>query len=175
MATQTATKEDEGKFLVASHDTVGTRVYRGHLGESDIDLVIGQGEKVVIDDRWNDVSSFVRDVQKGIIKMWRTDTPPDVECPKVSHEYHLTPTQEAFVANICYHKELSDEVKARIKIHTVLGKGGVTMPGSSVSKKYVTVDHAQTLRAALDLETRYRNRPAVKKLLSQTLKEIEAL
>lgn len=173
MAAQTATQE--GKFLVVTHDEVGTRVYKGHLGDSDVDLVIRQGDQVVVDSRWNDVAAFVRDVKKGILKLFRTDDPPDVERPKINPDFQLSPVQAAFVANICYHKELSNEVKERIKIHTALGKGGVTMPGSSVSKKFVTVEHAQTLRAALDLETRYRNRPAVKKLLTQTLKEIEAL
>lgn len=173
MATQTVTPE--GKFLVASHEEDGTRVYAGHLGDSDIDLVIRQGDKVVIDDRWNDVASFVRDVKRGIVKLFRTDEPPDVERPQISKDFALSPMQSAFVQNICYHKELSAQVKDVISIHKVLGEGSMTRPGSSVSKKYCQTDHALALRAALELESRYHNRKAVIALLKKTLKEIEAL
>lgn len=170
-----ATVAGEGKFLIASHQTDGVRVYSSKWGGDEHDVVIASGVEVVVDKEWLSVPSFVRDVQSGLICLRRDDIVPDARRPDVDMAWGLNPSQIGIAHKVCYSAEISPELKSIIQMHKILGPGGMTPTGASVTKSYVKNAHAQLLRATVDLEKRLKNRKPVLKLLATTLSEIEAI
>ena len=93
----------------------------------------------------------------------------------MSETFGLDGIQAELARRIVRAPKLTEELRAVVRIHELLGPGGMTPNGVRVTKKYVQDDHARFLRAALDLEQRSRKRPPILRLLRSTLKEIEAL
>ena len=167
--------QGEGQFLLASHNEEGYRVYGARFVEGPMDLTLSQGVEVAIDDRWMSNPQFARDVQAGRVVVRRSDDVPESTLPDVSETFGLDGIQAELARRIVRAPKLTEELRAVVRIHELLGPGGMTPNGVRVTKKYVQDDHARFLRAALDLEQRSRKRPPILRLLRSTLKEIEAL
>ena len=164
----------KGKFLIAWHTGEGYLNYPSTKDGPD-ELILSPGVERVIDKRWLDDPNFARDVQnENVFTRWDDKVPPSAR-PEIDPGYELTASQRAIVHGLCYPEQVRETVWEVVEHRKRLGVGGISPAGVAVTKTMLKNEHAQVIRAALDLEGRLRKRPEVIERLSGELTQIEAL
>jgi len=172
--------DEEIIFLLASHAEDGYRAYQGVIDGVRQEVVIPPGVEVAVHEGWLHEPTFARDMQHAeaedaVLTIRRSAVIPLPVRPDVDEVYNLSDTLAHIARRVCYENELDAQVKQALEVHTLLGPGGMTPNGVRVNKRYCKDTHVPFLRAIIDLETRYRNRPKMLKYLRGVIGEIEAL
>lgn len=165
----------DGEFLIASHKDLGYLTYEFSPNGERVSAVLAPGVESVVNDRLLKFPPFVRDFQRRKITLRRDNTIPDPTRPAVSPDFALDASQNGLVQQICYGDKLSQPILDTINLHELLKPGGRSVDGVRVTKEYLLKEHSVCLRAALDLEGRYKKRKPVLSTLKTALQRIEAL
>ena len=168
-------KAGNGKFLVASYDGQGTKIYRNPESGKD-DLVLVSDTPVVIDRSWTSVPHFARDVQNGIVDLKESDTVPNHADHSIRSDYmQLLDDNLRHIILTIAQMPFDAQMRSIVNVASLLGKTGVAPTNVRVTREYATTTHRSFLQALLDLEKRWKNRPEVISEVAEALKKIEAL
>jgi hypothetical protein len=172
----TAGTLERSKILVAYNPGPGMRAYVSARPGEVPDLVLPAWRHTPIDRAYLDNLWFRQDQDAGLIEVKEVDSLPAQDGWSVAPRFaaDMEPHYLQFVMRLC-SEEWSPMFENAVSLSAQISANGRPLQNSRVTVTFLRETHVLTLRAALDLEERWRKRKPVIAALKSELKAIEKL
>lgn len=141
------------------------------------EFIVRPWEHTMIEDAWLDDGELQRLVEEGVVEIVRSDKPmknPDRNPNPVLVD-GMSPAMVQTIKLIC-STPYSQQYEKVINLHHHLSpETGMPKPGTLVTSDYLKRVHSRFLKAIVDLESRWQNRPGVISACTQALDAISRL
>lgn len=182
MAKNGEKKKAQGRWLIASNVSPGPICFRNPDRDADDDehLSLSGFESKIIDEMWLDIPWFVKEVESGRIVTYRADVMPDNRHTAQATverlvESGMTRNAAMTIWQMCAADPLPPELDQYIDLAPT-ADNKQQFGATYINVRWDLVDqHLPFLRAFLEEEQAWRNRPDIVARVQSRIEEIESL